>query len=85
MSRLALRSTQPPIQWVTGALSPRLKRPGREAKHSPPDMAEIKKMLIYISTPYTLSWLVLNYLSTGSTLLRNWINSLAQCIYMKGP
>jgi hypothetical protein len=26
---------QPPIRWVRGALSPMLKRPGREAKHLP--------------------------------------------------
>jgi hypothetical protein len=25
----------PPIQWVQGDLSPELKRPGREADHSP--------------------------------------------------
>jgi len=28
MSRLALRPTQPPIEWVPWALSPRVKRPG---------------------------------------------------------
>jgi hypothetical protein len=30
-SRLALGPTQPPIQWAPGALSPGVKRPGREA------------------------------------------------------
>jgi hypothetical protein len=50
-SRLALGSTQPPIQWVPGALSPGVKRPGREADHSPPTSAEVKKMWIYTSTP----------------------------------
>jgi tryptophan synthase alpha subunit len=55
-SRPVLGSTQPTSQWVRGALSPRLKRPGREANHSPPTSAEVKKMLIYISTPYTPSW-----------------------------
>jgi hypothetical protein len=30
-----LGSTQLPIQWVTGTLSPGVKRPGREANHSP--------------------------------------------------
>jgi hypothetical protein len=30
-SRPALGSTEPPIRWVPGALSPRVKRPGREA------------------------------------------------------
>jgi hypothetical protein len=43
--------TQPPIQWVPGALSPGFKRPGREAYHSPPTSAEIRKMWIYTSTP----------------------------------
>jgi hypothetical protein len=38
-SRLALGSTQPPIQWVHG-----VKRPGREADNSPPTGAEVKKM-----------------------------------------
>jgi hypothetical protein len=40
-SRLALRSNQPPIQWVLGTLSPGVKRPGREADHSPPSSAEV--------------------------------------------
>jgi hypothetical protein len=31
--------------------SPGIKRPGREADHSPPASAEVKKMLIYTSTP----------------------------------
>jgi hypothetical protein len=50
-SRQALGSTQPPIQWVPGALSPGVKRPGREADQSPPASAEVKKMRIYTSTP----------------------------------
>jgi hypothetical protein len=50
-SRPALGSTLPPIQWVPGALSPGIKRPGREANHSPPAIAEVKKMWIYTSTP----------------------------------
>jgi hypothetical protein len=36
--------TQPPIQWVPGALSPRVKRPGDEVDHSPPSTAEIKNV-----------------------------------------
>jgi hypothetical protein len=50
-SRPALGSTQPPIQWEPGALSPGLKRSGREADHSPPASAEVKIMWIYTSTP----------------------------------
>jgi hypothetical protein len=51
LSRQALGFTQPPIQWVPGALSTGVKRPGREADHSPPASAEVKKMWIYTSTP----------------------------------
>jgi hypothetical protein len=34
-----------------GTVSPGLKRLGREADHSPPASAEVKKMWIYTSTP----------------------------------
>jgi hypothetical protein len=50
-SRMALGSTQPPIQWVPGALSLEVKRPGHEADHSPPSSAEVKNAWSYISTP----------------------------------
>jgi hypothetical protein len=43
VSRLALGPTQPPIQWVPGALSLEVKRPGREADHSPPCTAKVKE------------------------------------------
>jgi hypothetical protein len=49
--RPAMGPTQPPSQWVPGALSPRVKRQGREADHSPPASAEDKKTWIYTSTP----------------------------------
>jgi hypothetical protein len=41
-SRTALGPTQPPIQWAPGAPSLWVKRPGREANHSPPSSAEVK-------------------------------------------
>jgi hypothetical protein len=50
-SRPALGSAQPPIQWISGALSPVVKRPGRESDHSIPASAEVKKIWIYTSTP----------------------------------
>jgi hypothetical protein len=46
-----LGPTQPPIQWVPGALSAGVKWPGREADHSPPKSAEVKNTWIYTSTP----------------------------------
>jgi hypothetical protein len=52
-SKTALGPMQPPIQWVSGALSPGEKLQRREADHSPPASAEVKKIWIYISTtPY---------------------------------
>jgi hypothetical protein len=42
-SRTALGPTQPPIQWVQEALSLGVKRPGREADHSPPSSAKVKE------------------------------------------
>jgi hypothetical protein len=40
-SRPALEPTQPPIQWVLGALSPEVKRSGSQADHSPQISAEV--------------------------------------------
>jgi hypothetical protein len=39
-----------------GGYSPRVKRPGREADHSPPTSTEVKRTRIYTSTCYTSSW-----------------------------
>jgi hypothetical protein len=48
-----LGSTQPHIQRVPGTFSPEVKRPGREAGHSPPASVGVKKLRIYTSTsPY---------------------------------
>jgi hypothetical protein len=53
-SKPALGPTQPSTQWVSnGDFSPSVKLPGREADHSPPASAEIKKTWLYTSTsPY---------------------------------
>jgi hypothetical protein len=50
-SRPVLGPNQPPIQWVPGSLSPEEKRQGREADHSTPTSAKVKKMSIYTSIP----------------------------------
>jgi hypothetical protein len=51
-SKSALGSTQSPTNGYRGSF-PRLKRQGREADHSSPTSAEVKKMRIYTSTPIT--------------------------------
>jgi hypothetical protein len=49
--------TQPPIQWWPGTLSLAVKRPGREADHSPPTSAEVKECVeLYFHSPNTSSW-----------------------------
>jgi hypothetical protein len=48
--RQVLGPTQGPMQWVLGALSPGLKRQGREADNSPPTSAEVKETGIYTRT-----------------------------------
>jgi hypothetical protein len=57
VTRTALGPTQPPIQWVPRALSLGVKRPVREADHSPPSSAEVKEWVeLYIHSPNTPSW-----------------------------
>jgi hypothetical protein len=57
MSRTALGPTQPPIQWVPGALTLGVKWSWREADHSPPSSAEVKGwMELYHHSPNTPSW-----------------------------
>jgi hypothetical protein len=49
--RSGLGPTLPPVQWVSGFYSARLKRPRREADHPPPSSAEVKNAWSYTSTP----------------------------------
>jgi hypothetical protein len=61
VSRTVLGPTQPPIQWVPGAPSLGVKRPGREVEHSPPSRAEVKNAWSYTSTlPVRLHGVVLS-------------------------
>jgi hypothetical protein len=53
--------TQPRIQWLPGALSLGVKRPGREADHSPPSSAEVKECLeLHLRSPIHLHGAVLS-------------------------
>jgi hypothetical protein len=60
---MALGPTQPPIQWVPGALSLGVKRPGHEADHSPLSSAEVKNEWRYIFTPQYvfMAWCLVKY------------------------
>jgi hypothetical protein len=67
-SRPALGHTQPPIQWVRGALFLGVKRSGREGDYSPPSSAEIKNAWSYTSTPQYAFMAWCSIKSTGITL-----------------
>jgi hypothetical protein len=56
VSRIALGPTQPPNQWLPGALSLGVKWPDHEADHSPPSTAEVKEHRAVIPLPNTPSW-----------------------------
>jgi hypothetical protein len=51
--------TQFPIQWLLGALSPVLKRPGREVDHSPISSADTRMMELYLHSPSCLRVVVI--------------------------
>jgi hypothetical protein len=53
---LALGPTQPRIHWVPRALSPVVKRPGREADHSVASSAEVKNIRAIPPLLHTFSW-----------------------------
>jgi hypothetical protein len=50
VTRRAVKPTQPPVQWVPGALSLGVKRVGREADHSPSSLPMSKNVWSYTST-----------------------------------
>jgi hypothetical protein len=85
-SRLALGPTQPPIQWVPGAVSLGVKWPGREADHSPPSSADVKEWLeLYLYSPDTPSWRGARFKKAHENftfLLFTFINNcVCRCVY----
>jgi hypothetical protein len=60
-SRTALGRTQPPIQWIPGALSLGVWRQGREGDRLPPSSAEAKEWVeLYLYSPIRLHGVVLS-------------------------
>jgi hypothetical protein len=62
VSKFVVGTTLPPVQWVPGAPSRRVKGPGRETDHSALSSADV------MNSPTRLHDMVLNQLSAGSTL-----------------
>jgi len=96
-SRKALGSTQPPIQWVTGALSLGVKLPGRKCDHSLPTSAEdmnacssVKKKhrknfnLLYSTLLYfTLLYFTLLYFTFGYKPVRRMLKAAVHLPYIQ--
>jgi hypothetical protein len=80
---MALGPSQPPIQWVLGALSLGIKQLGHEADHSPPPSAEVKNAWSYTSTPQYvfMAWCLVKQL-TLDTLL---VSSKLPSFFFGGP
>jgi hypothetical protein len=55
-SRPNLGSTHPSIQWIPGAISPGVKRPGRKTDHSLPSSEGVKKGGAIPPFPHMSSW-----------------------------
>jgi hypothetical protein len=73
----SLGPTQPPLQWVSGALSLGVKRPGHEADHSPPYSTEIKEWVeLYLRSPLHLHGVVLSSKMNRDNFTCTFINSM---------
>jgi len=74
VSRTVLAPTQPPIQWVPGGLSLQVKRPGREADHSPPSSAEVNNACSYSSNPQNvfMTWRLVKHRDTLRFTFTRW-------------
>jgi hypothetical protein len=80
-SRTALGSTQPPIQWVPGALFLGIKWPEHEADHSPPSSVKVKENVeLHIHSPNMPSWHGAQLKSTGTILPLLYSYTLPSCL-----
>jgi hypothetical protein len=84
-SRTALGPTQPPFQWIPGALYLGLKRTGREIDHSPRSSAEAKEYVeLYFHSTYTPSWRGAQFKKTqGQLYLYLYILSLITALWLE--
>jgi hypothetical protein len=73
-SRLALRPTNPPAQWIPVTLSPKINQPGREADHSSPLSFYGTNAFSYTSTPPYIS--MVRCLIKDRDTFTNYIRSL---------
>jgi hypothetical protein len=76
VSRPALGPIQLPIQWVPGALSQRVKRPGLETDNSPPSSDEVKMRGAISSLPQyaSMAWCLVKHRDNFTFYLFTFIN-----------
>jgi hypothetical protein len=73
--RTALGPNQPPIQWVPWALSLGVRRPRREADHSPPSSVEFNTAWNYTSTPQYvfMTWCLVKHRDNFTFTFTVWV------------
>jgi hypothetical protein len=64
-SKRALGPTQSPIQWAQGLLSKGVKRPEREADHTPTQVPRSRMVELYLHSPIRCHGVVLSNRSVG--------------------
>jgi hypothetical protein len=78
LSRPTQGPTQPPSQWVPGALSPGVKGLGHEADHSPLSSADVKNSGGITPLRHTSSWLGDYTIDSKSS-----VYSIRKCVFMQ--
>jgi hypothetical protein len=84
VSRPTLRPIQPPLQWIPGAISPGVNRPGHEADHS--HLVQRSGMVeLYLHSSMRLHGMVPNLLSRGTFLPFSFITRMeCECNVLPG-
>jgi hypothetical protein len=77
-SRPALKSTPPPIHWVTV-----IKRPGRETDHSPPSSSKLNAWSYTSSPSFFMTWCLVKYRDKFTLMNRRLFLAIPELLPME--